>query len=471
MDDNMIRCPNCQRNVPSTNIDVHTARCNRRSDNNIISDNVHQQEQHQEQQEQHHQQQDLPPPQQQQQQQQHMWPFFSRTRPNSQSDDVNSNNNTNNNFTSTNNRDWVVVDRATAESTESDETSSPRNNNNVDSTIQLGNGQWQCSRCTLINEAHHDRCEACLLPQHPTVRDLSINNGSVTQRNGAVMTRMTGSNVTHQQRMNNLSTANRVINGALNGAMVGSVFGGLGGLIVGGLTGAASGIFLDRIRQRGEQLLQTSERDLLLNDNGGLQPGTMRVHRGENYIMAASTNRNGATRVLRIRYGGNGNNQRQPQRRDQEEMERALLELLLRSSYNHPMALGMEGSNTLIQPDASFEDLLERFGSGVENRAATQQVIDSYPVEIVSGGGGSIHESDESDDESAKKKPKIELGTCGICLEDYQAGDEKKSLSCPHAFHKGCIDQWLKRVASCPICKAEVGMYTQPSAKKGEEAS
>lgn len=439
IDDNMIRCPNCQRNVPSANIDVHTARCNRR-DNNIPSDNIDQQEQ----QEEHHQQQDL-----QEQQQQQMWPFFSRTRPNSQSDDVNSNNNTNNNFTSTNNRDWVVVDRATAESTES----------NNDSTVQLGNGQWQCSRCTLINEAHHDRCEACLLPQHPTVSDLSINNGSVTQRNGAMMTRTTGSNA-NQQRMNNLSTANRVINGALNGAMVGSVFGGLGGLIVGGLTGAASGIFLDRIRQRGEQLLETSERDLLLNDNGGLRPGTMRVHRGENYIMAASTNRNGATRVVRVRYGGNGNNQRQPQRQDQEEMERALLELLLRSSYNHPMALGMEGSNTLIQPDASFEDLLERFGAGIENRAATQQVIDSYPVEIVSGGGGSIHEScdnDESDDESAKKKPKIELGTCGICLEDYQAGDEKKSLSCPHAFHKGCIDQWLKRVASCPICKAEVG--------------
>jgi hypothetical protein len=453
--DSMISCPNCQRNVPEANIDVHTARCNRRSDNNIISDNINQQEQHQEQQEEtqedHH-----------QQQQQHTWPFFSRTHPNSQSDNVNSNNNTNNNFTSTNNRDWVVVDRATAESTES----------NNDSTVQLGNGQWQCSRCTLINEAHHDRCEACLLPQHPTASDLSINNGSVAQRNGAMMTRMTGSNVTHQQRMDNLSTANRVINGALNGAMVGSVFGGLGGLIVGGITGAASGIFLDRIRQRGEQLLETSERDLLLNDNGGLRPGTMRVHRGENYIMAASTNRNGATRVVRVRYGGSGNNQRQPQRQDQEEMERALLELLLRSSYNHPMALGMEGSNTLIQPDASFEDLLERFGAGIENRAATQQVIDSYPVEIVSGGGGSIHESchnDESGDESAKKKPKIELGTCGICLEDYQAGDEKKSLSCPHAFHKGCIDQWLKRVASCPICKAEVGMYTQSAAKKGEE--
>ena len=224
------------------------------------------------------------------------------------------------------------------------------------------------------------------------------------------------------------------------------------------------------MRLRGDDLLEQSERDLLLNDNGGLQPGTMRVHRGENFITAASTNRHGSSRILRIRYGS-GYQQGRAATENQEQLERTLLELLLRSSYSRPM---MHGSHIIVQPDATFEELLERFGTGMEGRGASQEVIDSYPVEIVGSDendDSSCEErtsSDKSDDdsESAKKRHKIDLDTCNICLEDYQAGDEKKSLSCPHAFHKGCIDQWLKRVASCPICKADVGMYKKPPANE-----
>ena len=55
-----------------------------------------------------------------------------------------------------------------------------------------------------------------------------------------------------------------------------------------------------------------------------------------------------------------------------------------------------------------------------------------------------------------------ELGTCGICLEDYREGELKKALSCPsrpHSFHKDCIDKWLKLDASCPICKNSVEIF------------
>ena len=173
--------------------------------------------------------------------------------------------------------------------------------------------------------------------------------------------------------------------------------------------------------------MEASEREMLLNDNGGLQPGTMRVHRGENFITAASTNRHGSTRVIRLRYG-TGNLPGRAATENQEQVERTMLELLLRTSYNRPM---MHGSHIIIQPEATFEDLLERFGTGLEGRGASQEVIDSYPVEIVGSDGkdGSTWEertsSDKSDDdsESAKKRPKIDVGTCNICLEDYQGGD------------------------------------------------
>mmetsp|Transcript_23100 Transcript_23100/g.38060 ORF Transcript_23100/g.38060 Transcript_23100/m.38060 type:complete len:464 (+) Transcript_23100:152-1543(+) len=442
----MRTCPNCQRSVPTSNYEVHNSRCNRGRLNlpqqEEESTNIPEEEHN-----------DAEPQQQEEQ--------------SSDPDDSASSIPRNNSFLTRfdGDSDWQIVNPAVMASHRSNrQTSQPGN------TGQLREGQWRCTRCTLINEGHHVVCDACMLP-----RNTNLTGASIARRNAALTTSISndtlnGSNITYRSTMSNLSTANRVLNGAINGAMIGSVFGGVGGLIVGGITGAASGMFIDRIRSRGGEQLEASEREMLLNDNGGLQPGTMRVHRGENFITAASTNRHGSTRVIRLRYG-TGNLPGRAATENQEQVERTMLELLLRTSYNRPM---MHGSHIIIQPEATFEDLLERFGTGLEGRGASQEVIDSYPVEIVGSDGkdGSTWEertsSDKSDDdsESAKKRPKIDVGTCNICLEDYQGGDEKKSLSCPHAFHKGCIDEWLKRVASCPVCKADVGMYKKPPAKE-----
>lgn len=455
----MITCPNCQRSVPSANIGVHSARCGRFDSSSQQQPTDDMQEQQNEQR-------------QQQQEQQQRSPL-SNDPSHSVSNSIT--NNINSSTSRSSSSDWVIVNETgtspqhtNPQSTQT--TRSTQSNDDIDNAVQLGEGQWRCSRCTLINEANHIQCDACLLPCPP-----NNNNITNTDLRAALTTRivnntLTGSNITYRQSMNTLSTANRMLNGAINGAMVGSVFGGIGGLVVGGLTGAASGLLIDRIRSArdGEQL-EASEREILLNDNGGIVPGTMRVHRGQNFITAASTNRHGSTRVLRLRYN-TGNLPGGEATQDQEQIERTLLELLLRTSYNRPM---MEGSHVFIQPEATFEDLLERFGNGLEGRGASQEVIDSYPVEIVGADmegrdGGCCEKetsSDKADEESAKKRPKIDVGTCNICLEDYQAGEEKKSLSCPHSFHKGCIDEWLQRVAVCPVCKADVGVY------KAEEAS
>lgn len=47
----------------------------------------------------------------------------------------------------------------------------------------------------------------------------------------------------------------------------------------------------------------------------------------------------------------------------------------------------------------------------------------------------------------------IEHKACAVCMEDFKAGDEQKSLPCFHRFHGVCIDPWLRRNSSCPICK------------------
>merc|ERR1711976_181297 len=96
---------------------------------------------------------------------------------------------------------------------------------------------------------------------------------------------------------------------------------------------------------------------------------------------------------------------------------------------------------------------------GNENRrGASAEIIDSYPVVVVGEEDCAAKKVDEQNNCETSVKSN-EYGTCGICLEDYRNGDTKKCLSCPHSFHKDCIDRWLKRVASCPICKKEVEMY------------
>lgn len=49
-----------------------------------------------------------------------------------------------------------------------------------------------------------------------------------------------------------------------------------------------------------------------------------------------------------------------------------------------------------------------------------------------------------------------EARSCAICMEDFNAGDEWRTLPCFHRFHKACVDQWFRRQGNCPICKHEV---------------
>jgi hypothetical protein len=41
---------------------------------------------------------------------------------------------------------------------------------------------------------------------------------------------------------------------------------------------------------------------------------------------------------------------------------------------------------------------------------------------------------------------------CVICLEAFEDGDEFRTLSCSHCFHRQCIDNWLELRSSCPLC-------------------
>ncbi|XP_055901272.1 mucin-5AC-like isoform X2 [Biomphalaria glabrata] len=42
---------------------------------------------------------------------------------------------------------------------------------------------------------------------------------------------------------------------------------------------------------------------------------------------------------------------------------------------------------------------------------------------------------------------------CSICLKSYRPRDEVRVLPCGHRFHRKCIDTWLKKTCSCPMCR------------------
>eukprot|EP01118_Nematostelium_gracile_P006216 TRINITY_DN2002_c0_g1_i1.p1 TRINITY_DN2002_c0_g1~~TRINITY_DN2002_c0_g1_i1.p1 ORF type:complete len:327 (-),score=68.80 TRINITY_DN2002_c0_g1_i1:84-944(-) len=49
-----------------------------------------------------------------------------------------------------------------------------------------------------------------------------------------------------------------------------------------------------------------------------------------------------------------------------------------------------------------------------------------------------------------------EDANCGICLCEYENGEEIRYLKCNHHFHSECIMEWLVKNMTCPFCKQNI---------------
>ncbi|CAN6912558.1 unnamed protein product [Brassica oleracea] len=53
---------------------------------------------------------------------------------------------------------------------------------------------------------------------------------------------------------------------------------------------------------------------------------------------------------------------------------------------------------------------------------------------------------------------------CSVCLSKFESVEILRLLpKCRHAFHVGCIDQWLEQHATCPLCRARVSVEDESS--------
>ncbi|CAO2150306.1 unnamed protein product [Urochloa humidicola] len=60
-----------------------------------------------------------------------------------------------------------------------------------------------------------------------------------------------------------------------------------------------------------------------------------------------------------------------------------------------------------------------------------------------------------------------EEGTCSVCLAELQDGDALRMLMpCMHYFHAACLDEWLRKSATCPICRAPCTAAAAPKADR-----
>ncbi|EPS71380.1 hypothetical protein M569_03379, partial [Genlisea aurea] len=58
----------------------------------------------------------------------------------------------------------------------------------------------------------------------------------------------------------------------------------------------------------------------------------------------------------------------------------------------------------------------------------------------------------------------IEGTDCAVCLSEFRENETLRLLpNCSHAFHLPCIDIWLRSNSTCPLCRADISFFPNPT--------
>jgi len=114
----------------------------------------------------------------------------------------------------------------------------------------------------------------------------------------------------------------------------------------------------------------------------------------------------------------------------------------------YPVVPYRERLSEVVQPYLEFGHLFHSEEShGFEeqkvSRGAEQHVINELPTRRFKVKSGTRGESNYQK-------------SCCICMDDFRNSDKVRTLPCLHFFHTGCIDKWLLKNKTCPVCKFDI---------------
>ena len=74
-------------------------------------------------------------------------------------------------------------------------------------------------------------------------------------------------------------------------------------------------------------------------------------------------------------------------------------------------------------------------------------------IDLEAGEGGAIL-CDRTLEDAVNDTIQFEQAACTICLDEFSTTDEVRVLPCHHVYHRCCIDEWLSKRQTCPLCQA-----------------
>ncbi|XAR65499.1 hypothetical protein NMG60_11009642 [Bertholletia excelsa] len=87
----------------------------------------------------------------------------------------------------------------------------------------------------------------------------------------------------------------------------------------------------------------------------------------------------------------------------------------------------------------SYDDVYDGYGE-VPSRGLPGELLEKLPCHVM-----------------VDECKSAESFFCTICLQDIEVGEMARSLPrCCHIFHLSCVDKWLIRHGSCPVCRQGV---------------
>ncbi|XP_047318049.1 NEP1-interacting protein-like 1 [Impatiens glandulifera] len=113
---------------------------------------------------------------------------------------------------------------------------------------------------------------------------------------------------------------------------------------------------------------------------------------------------------------------------------------LVRERIGPAMLSAVQSQMGAVEP--SFEEIPNIFDTGVAKGLAGD-LVEKIPKIVIS--------NNNIIDTSGERV------SCSVCLQDFQMGESVRCLpDCHHMFHLPCIDKWLIRHASCPLCRRDM---------------